>query len=45
MAPDSSTGFEKMTELGAEWPTLIEGLPKLGLVAAISVDQITKQLG
>jgi len=33
-----------MTELRAESPTLIEGLPGLGLVASIAVDQITKQL-
>jgi len=44
MTPDSSTRFEKTTELRAESPTLIEGLPGLGLVAAIAVDQITKQL-
>ncbi|MFC6942522.1 proteasome assembly chaperone family protein [Salinirubellus sp. GCM10025818] len=44
MTPDSSTSFVKTTELGTESPTLIEGLPGLGLVAAIAVDQITKQL-
>jgi len=44
MTPNSSTSFEKTTELGTESPTLIEGLPGLGLVAAIAVDQITKQL-
>jgi len=44
MTPDSSTRFEKTTELPAESPTLIEGLPGLGLVAAIAVDQITKDL-
>ncbi|MGB9933550.1 proteasome assembly chaperone family protein [Haloarcula amylolytica] len=44
MAPNSSTSFERMTELRAESPTLIEGLPGLGLVASIAVDQITKQL-
>jgi uncharacterized protein len=44
MTPDSSTSFEKTTELETESPTLIEGLPGLGLVAAIAVDQITKQL-
>lgn len=44
MTPDSSTSFEKTTELGDKSPTLIEGLPGLGLVAAIAVDQITKQL-
>jgi len=44
MTPDSSTSFEKTTELRAESPTLIEGLPGLGMVASIAVDQITKQL-
>ncbi|MFC6987727.1 proteasome assembly chaperone family protein [Haloplanus sp. GCM10025708] len=44
MTPDSSTSFEKTTELRAESPTLIEGLPGLGLVASIAVDRITKQL-
>ena len=44
MTPDSSTSFEKTTELGAKSPTLIEGLPGLGLVAAIAVDQVTNQL-
>jgi uncharacterized protein len=41
---NSSTRFEKKTELTAESPTLIEGLPGLGLVASIAVDQITEQL-
>jgi len=44
MSPDPSARFEKTTELRAESPTLIEGLPGLGLVASIAVDQITKQL-
>ncbi len=39
-----SVQYEKERELTAESPTLIEGLPGLGLVAAIAVDQITKQL-
>jgi len=43
--PDSpSTRFEPTTEFAAESPTLVEGLPGLGLVASIAVDQITKQL-
>ncbi|MCU4751376.1 PAC2 family protein [Halobacteria archaeon AArc-curdl1] len=42
---DPSVRLEKTTELTAESPTLIEGLPGLGLVASIAVDQITKQLG
>lgn len=45
MARTSSTRFEKTTELTADSLTLIEGLPGLGLVASIAVDQITKQLG
>ncbi len=44
MAHNAVTRFEKTTELQAESPTLIEGLPGLGLVASIAVDQITKQL-
>lgn len=36
--------FTKLTELDAEEPTLIEGFPGIGLVAAIAVDQITDQL-
>ena len=40
-----STRFERTAELAAESPTLIEGLPGLGLVASITVDQITTQLG
>jgi len=44
MTQDSSTRFNKETELSADSPTLIEGLPGLGLVASIAVDQITKQL-
>lgn len=40
----SPAAFEKITSSSAESPTLIEGLPGLGLVAAIAVDQITSQL-
>ena len=40
-----SVTFERLTELHADGPTLIEGLPGHGLVAAIAVDQITRQLG
>lgn len=36
--------FEQLTDLPADEPTLIEGLPGLGMVASIAVDQITKQL-
>ena len=40
-----SVRFEKTRELAADAPTLVEGLPGLGLVASIAVDQITRQLG
>ena len=40
-----SARFEKLTDVDSEAPTLIEGLPGLGLVASIAVDQITDQLG
>jgi uncharacterized protein len=40
----SSTRFETKTDLEGESPTLIEGLPGLGLVASIAVNQITTQL-
>ncbi|MDR5674593.1 Archaeal enzyme of ATP-grasp superfamily [Halalkaliarchaeum sp. AArc-CO] len=36
--------YDRTKELAADSPTLIEGLPGLGLVASIAVDQITKQL-
>lgn len=36
--------FEQITDVAAESPTLIEGLPGLGTVASIAVDQITDQL-
>jgi len=37
--------FEQVASIDADSPTLIEGLPGHGLVAAIAVDQITSQLG
>lgn len=37
--------FERVSETKPEKPTLIEGLPGLGLVASIAVDQIRQQLG
>ncbi|WP_408958931.1 proteasome assembly chaperone family protein [Natrinema sp. 74] len=40
--PDAT--FHRSTDLDAETPTLIEGLPGHGLVASIAVDQITEQL-
>ncbi|MFB6132424.1 MAG: proteasome assembly chaperone family protein [Halanaeroarchaeum sp.] len=36
--------FERESDISAESPTLIEGLPGLGMVASIAVDQITSQL-
>lgn len=36
--------FEATTTLDATRPTLIEGLPGLGLVASIAVDEVTHQL-
>lgn len=41
---DTAT-FEQVTPSSADAPTLVEGLPGHGLVAAIAVDQITDQLG
>lgn len=38
------TRFEEYADPPAESPTLIEGLPGLGMVASIAVDQITTQL-
>ncbi|RKD89102.1 proteasome assembly chaperone family protein [Halopiger aswanensis] len=43
---DAADGlFHQSTDLEAESPTLIEGLPGHGLVASIAVDQLTDQLG
>lgn len=39
-----SATFDRLTDIEANAPTLIEGLPGHGLVAAIAVDQITNQL-
>ena len=44
MMDDVSVTFDQLTNIGAESPTLIEGFPGFGLVAAIAVDQITNQL-
>lgn len=45
MAPDEpTTHFDRRTDLPAAQPTLIEGLPGLGMVASIAVEQITGQL-
>ncbi len=43
-AQEPSCHLDRLTDLGDARPTLIEGLPGLGLVAAIAVDQITEQL-
>lgn len=40
----SSTRFERLTDLDAERPILVEGLPGTGLVASITVDLLTRQL-
>lgn len=42
---ESPAQFERLSETTPEAPTLIEGLPGLGMVAAIAVDQLTEQLG
>jgi uncharacterized protein len=44
MPTDPRATFDRLTELDAQSPTLIEGLPGHGLVASIAVDQITTQL-
>jgi uncharacterized protein len=41
---DTPVTFDRLTDIAAESPTLIEGFPGFGLVAAIAVDQITTQL-
>lgn len=40
----SAARFERVSDVEAESPTLIEGLPGLGMVSSIAVDQITSQL-
>ena len=42
---NEAASFEQLCEYETEAPTLIEGLPGHGLVAAIAVDQLTEQLG
>jgi uncharacterized protein len=44
MSSNGSPTFERTETADVESPTLIEGLPGLGLVASIAVDQITTQL-
>ncbi len=41
---NAAASFEQLRPVDAEKPTLIEGLPGHGLVAAIAVDRITAQL-
>lgn len=41
---EPSTRFEPIVDLDGAEPTLIEGLPGVGLVATIAADQITRQL-
>ena len=43
-AQPPAASFEQLADVEAASPTLIEGLPGHGLVAAIAVDQITTQL-
>ena len=42
---DVSVTFDRLTDVATDAPTLIEGFPGFGLVAAIAVEQITTQLG
>lgn len=44
MTTTQSTRYEERRALAVEAPTLVEGLPGLGMVASIAVDQITTQL-
>ncbi|MFB6196230.1 MAG: proteasome assembly chaperone family protein [Haloplanus sp.] len=45
MSQDTSARFERAADVETEAPTLIEGLPGLGMVASIVIDRITSQLG
>lgn len=45
MTTSKTATFDQISQVDAEAPTLIEGLPGHGLVAAIAVDLITQQLG
>ena len=45
MTNSPTATFNRETDLNGDHPTLIEGLPGFGLVSAIAVDQITRQLG
>lgn len=43
--PADACTFQRLTELPGDRPTLVEGLPGLGMVASITVDQLNDQLG
>lgn len=43
--PADACEFHQLTDLPGERPTLVEGLPGLGMVASITVDQLNDQLG
>lgn len=43
--PDQTVEFDRLTDIDADAPTLIEGLPGQGMVAAIAVDHLTEHLG
>lgn len=44
MMDDSSCNFERLTDVGEARPTLIAGLPGLGMVGSIAVDEVTRHL-
>lgn len=44
MSGQTTCKFQQTGDLEASSPTLIEGLPGMGMVASIAVDQITEQL-
>lgn len=41
----ASCSFERTSDVEVDRPTLIEGLPGLGLVASIAIDHVREQLG
>jgi uncharacterized protein len=45
MTDADTAALEQLTELEADSPVLVEGLPGHGLVASIAVDHLTRQLG
>lgn len=42
---DEQCEFERLTDLGDTRPTLVVGLPGLGMVGSIAADQVARQLG